>query len=195
MKDGLEEDIDCGGDCDPCDPCAGIGCTTNADCAVDHVCNTDPEVDPCGACLPLACSGATDPDLAVGHNANINIAMYEGCADIYVGDQNELDMIHHDDRDLKFSLNGAVSGSCNFTSPNYTYVYTTKYCLSYQGIANKTYAQFLACPVWAYTTGSGRVSGANIEFLIPVEQYTISARISFVNSFNNCVLNSNIYWQ
>lgn len=46
-RDGNETDLDCGGDCGPCDP--GQGCVTSADCTT-KVCNAQ------GACAPASCT-------------------------------------------------------------------------------------------------------------------------------------------
>ena len=46
-RDGSETDLDCGGDCEACDP--GKGCTTAADCTT-KVCSTQ------GACAAPSCT-------------------------------------------------------------------------------------------------------------------------------------------
>jgi hypothetical protein len=212
VLDGDETEVDCGGDyCDACndlcengllDPgeldtdCGGtcpIICTTSADCDEGEVCITDVSV--CGMCVTTYCNGMSDKHLALGHQDSIVIPMQEGCADVVVDDQFELNHIHSHDRNLKFQMMGQAGGSCKYRKPNYTYFYSTKYCVTYQGTANKTYDEFMACPEWGYTSGTGRVTKDYYRLKIPVEQYTLSARLSFIDNGDDCVLNANIYWQ
>ena len=220
ILNGDETSIDCGGAyCDPCDPCTngvlddgeleidcgGIcpaNCTTNADCAAGHVCNTN--IDACGICVPLICSGASDTHLSdLGHFDQIELPMSEGCADVFVGDQSDLDYVHHGDRYLKFQIGDKAgsSGSCDFTSPNYSYIYTTEYCLTWYGTANIPYDDpsssndFLGCTQWGHTTGAGRIEKLYYELLVPVKQYTRRVRLGFIDNGDNCVLKSTIYWQ